>query len=43
MPCSPYSLKKNVSSKHILPDFKAVPQEFLYGELNREITKGEGP
>ena len=28
IPCSQYSLKR-VSGKHILPDLKAVPREFL--------------
>lgn len=37
VPCSQYSLKY-ISGKHILPDSKAVPQEFLYDGLNREMV-----
>lgn len=36
-----YSSRK-VSGKHILPVFKAVPQEFLYDELNREMINNQG-
>lgn len=39
--CGLYSSRK-VSGKYILPVFKAVPQEFLYDDLNREMINNPG-